>query len=396
MKGYVARKGHRFYALIYEGTDPITGRERRRWHPAGTDRAAAEILASDLAERRRADGPERCSLTLAVYLTQRWLPAKHLDLRASTHDAYRRNIDLHVIPRIGRVPLRHLRPDHFERLYADLLHDGRADGTGGLSNKTVVEIHMILRRALDDATRRGLLVTNPLRIAHAPKRRPLSSTTSRVWTAEQLREFLAFSRTHRTHAALRVTACTGMRRGEVLGLRWGDVDLDAATLSVTRSLVSVGYALHETRGKSRTARRCINLDHATLDVLRRWRDHRADEDQDFDRDDLDAHVFCRTDGRPTHPQLLSDAFKTLVERSGLPRIRFHDLRHTHATLLLKAGVPIKVVSERLGHSTPGFTMATYQHVIPGMQAEAAHTFATLLDTARSTEFHPVEPSVEGL
>ena len=180
MQGYVARKGDRFYAVIYEGIDPITGRERRRWHPAGTDRAAAEEIAKELAERRGHDGHERSSLTLAVFLTQRWLPSKQLPLRVSTYDSYRRIIDLHVIPRIGRVPLRHLRPDHFERLYAELLDDGRADGGGGLQNKTVVEVHMILRRALGDAVRRGLLLTNPLQIAHAPKRRPLSSNTSRV------------------------------------------------------------------------------------------------------------------------------------------------------------------------------------------------------------------------
>jgi len=150
-------------------------------------------------------------------------------------------------------------------------------------------------------------------------------------------------------------------------------------LSVTRSLVSVGYELHETRGKSRTARRSINLDPRTVEVLREWRQQRLREDSEFDSADLDQHVFCRPDGKPTHPQLLSDAFKKLVRNSGLPPIRFHDLRHTHATLLLKAGIPIKVVSERLGHSTPGFTMATYQHIIPGMQEEAAHTFAALLD-----------------
>jgi len=106
---------------------------------------------------------------------------------------------------------------------------------------------------------------------------------------------------------------------------------------------------------------------------------RAGEDPTFDPTDEDAYVFAKPDGRPTHPHLLSDAFKKLVKRSRLPRIRLHDLRHTHATLLLKAGVPIKVVSERLGHSTPGFTMATYQHVLPGMQAEAAKTFASLLE-----------------
>jgi integrase len=137
---------------------------------------------------------------------------------------------------------------------------------------------------------------------------------------------------------------------------------------VNRSLVSVGYALHESRGKTRTARRCIDLDAHTIDMLRTTCASRED----------DAYVFARPDGSPYHPQLLSDAFKKLVHRSGLPRIRLHDVRHTHATLLLKAGVPIKVVSERLGHSTPGFTMATYQHVLPGMQAEAAKTFAQLL------------------
>ena len=187
VQGYVARKGDRYYAVIYEGIDPLTGRERRRWHPAGTDQAVAETLACDLAARhRRGGGHERASLTVAVYLTQRWLPSKKMVLRPSTWDAYRRVIDLHLVPRVGRMPLRQLRPDHLERLYADLLDDGRADGTGGLSNKTVVEIHMILRRALDDAVRRGWILSNPAQVAHAPKRRPLSSNTSRVWNAQQL------------------------------------------------------------------------------------------------------------------------------------------------------------------------------------------------------------------
>jgi integrase len=254
--------------VIYEGIDPLTGRERRRWHPAGTDKAAAERLACDLADRRRqCGGHERGSLTVAVYLTQRWLPSKKMALRPSTWDAYRRVIDLHLIPRVGRIPLRHLRPDHLERLYADLLDSGRADGAGGLNNKTVVEIHMILRRALDDAVRRGWILANPAKVAHAPKRRPLSSTTSRVWNAQQLGAFLASTRDHRHHAALWVTANTGMRRGEILGLRWGNVDFDTAHLAVTRSLVSVGYELNETRGKSRTARRPINLDARTVEVL---------------------------------------------------------------------------------------------------------------------------------
>ena len=112
MQGYVARKGNRLYAAVYEGLDPISGRERRRWHAAGTDRQAAEALARQLASRRNDDGHERASLTVAVYLTQRWLPSKQISVRTSTWDSYRRNIELHVIPHIGRIPLRRLRLDH--------------------------------------------------------------------------------------------------------------------------------------------------------------------------------------------------------------------------------------------------------------------------------------------
>ena len=367
----------RYYAVIYEGVDQLTGRERRRWHPAGVDREDAEALATRLAdEHTRGRGGHRHSLTLGIYLTQRWLPSKRLTLRPTTWDSYRRNVDLHVLPHLGRVPLRHLRPDHLERLYSNLVTTGRIGRPGGLDNKTVLEIHMVLRRALDDAVRRGMLLTNPAAVAHAPKRRPLASAASRAWTAQQLRAFLDSAADHRLHAALWLSANTGMRRGEILGLRWGDVDLEAGRLSVSRSLVSVGYEVHETRGKTRTARRTIDVDPSTVEVLRTWRSRRILESSSFDPGDAESYVFARPDGTPIHPHLLSDAFKKLVKRSELPRIRLHDLRHTHATLLLKSGVPIKVVSERLGHATPGFTMATYQHVLPGMQAEAARIFGS--------------------
>ena len=228
----------------------------------------------------------------------------------------------------------------------------------------------MIRRALRDAERRGSIVRNPAELAHAPKRRPLTLGEFRAWNADQLGRFLFLARSSTHFAALWLAANTGMRRGEILGLRWVDVDLELARLSVNRSLVSVAYELHESRGKTRTARRTIDLDERTVNVLQSIR--RPDSEDE-------SYVFCHLDGSPIHPQVLSDAFKRLVSQSGLPRIRLHDLRHTHATLLLKAGVPIKVVSERLGHSTPGFTMATYQHVLPGMQAEAARTFAALIE-----------------
>ena len=176
MKGYVVRKGNQFYAVIYEGRDPVTGRERRRWYPARPHREEADALAAQLASERMSDpATRRTSLTLGVYLTQRWLPSKQVALRPSTWASYRNNIDLHIVPAIGKVPLRHLRPDHIERLYANLLANGNTARPGGLDGKTVLEIHMVLRRALTDVQRRGMIITNPAAIAHAPKRRPPAS-----------------------------------------------------------------------------------------------------------------------------------------------------------------------------------------------------------------------------
>ena len=232
----------------------------------------------------------------------------------------------------------------------------------------------MIRRALRDAERRGSIIRNPAELAHAPKRRPLTSGELRAWNADQLGNFLEMANKARILPPCswpRKPACAGEKSS---ALRWGDVDLKSARLSVNRSLISVAYELHESRGKTRTARRTIDLDERTMDVLRTIRSPDSK---------VEDYVLCHKDGTPIHRQVLSDAFKRLVGQSGLPRIRLHDLRHTHATLLLKAGVPIKVVSERLGHSTPGFTMATYQHVLPGMQAEAARTFAALLERPAS-------------
>jgi integrase len=186
-----------------------------------------------------------------------------------------------------------------------------------------------------------------------------------------------------------------MRRSELLGLRWDDLDVTGGHLSISRTLVSVAYELHESRGKTRNATRCVDLDPQTVRVLAGWRKRlEAELERSLTEDD---QMFCSPSGAPTHPDRFSQIFNKLVARAGVPRRRLHDLRHTHATLLLKAGVPVKVVSERLGHATPGFTMATYQHVLPGMQAEAARTFASLLSpsvSTGSTGFNPVEEPVE--
>lgn len=375
MKGYVARKGDRWYAVIYEGLDPVTGRERRSWHAAGTERSDAEKLAARLAGERNGRDDEARSLSFGAYLTTRWLPGKRLVLATSTYDGYRRKVERHILPAIGSVGLRRLRPNHLEALYEALLHP--TDGRAALAPKTVYEVHLVIRGALGDAVRRGLVPRNVAVVAHAPRLRSIPKVEQQAWTAEQLRAFLRAAIEHRLFPALWLAATTGVRRSELLGLKWSDLDLGAATMSVNRGIVAVGYELHESRGKTANARRRLDLDWTTVSILGAWRMWQQAERAAVGLEDHGWN-FAGTEGKPVHPHALSQAFERIARRAGVPVIRLHDLRHTHGTLLIKAGVPVKVVSERLGHATPAFTIDTYQHVLPGMQADAARVFEQLI------------------
>jgi integrase len=183
---------------------------------------------------------------------------------------------------------------------------------------------------------------------------------------------------------------TGMRRNEVLGLKWDDVDFTKRRLGLNRGLVAIGYDLHQTRGKTRTSRRSIDLDTTTLDVLAGWRafQHAAVAAVGLQPDD--NWLFTDGDGDPIHPHALSQAFERIARQAGVPVIRLHDLRHTHGSLLIKQGVPVKVVSERLGHANVAFTIQTYRHVLRGMQADAARTYQRLTTPVPPTDDEAVE------
>ena len=282
------------------------------------------------------------------------------------------------MPYIGHIPLQRLTPDDLDGLCDQLLTSGRRNGAGGgPSPKMVRNAHNMLRRALADACRKGTLQRNVATLADPPK--PGRDTAMRVWTAEQLRQFRQFLTEIAEHwmaAALDLTAHTGIRRGEVLGLTWRDVDLDNARLSVHQAVITVEYQVTVADVKTGTARRTIDLNERTVEVLRAWRIEREREAKLIGTTVSEEEtVFARPDGGLTHPDHFNQVFDRPLAGSELPRIRLHDPRHTQATIMLKAGVPVRVVSERLGHSSPAFTMTVYQHVLPGMQADAARKFS---------------------
>jgi integrase len=322
--------------------------------------------------------------TVEAFLTQTWLPTTQPPhVKWKTWRDRCEVIRWYVTPRIGHIRLDRLTPADLNRAYGDLLANGRVRSQGGLSPSTVNNVHRILRKALRDAVRWGLIIASPAdsadppsaRLARAARRRAMN-----VWTAEELRTFLASVESDELSPLWLLATTTGLRRSELLGSRWQDLDFDLGTLTVRQTVVEQqdGGCAPSQDQKSSSSGRTIYIDQRTLDVLRAHRDRqnelRAIVGARWQDHDL---IFCRPDGRWHSPDHVTKRFGQLVKQAGVPRIRLHDARHTHASLLLRVGVHPKVVSERLGHSSVSFTLDTYSHVMPGMQPDAAEKFAEM-------------------
>ncbi len=373
-------------------TEACLGGERRKSSRGGfrLKTEAQQFLRDTLGRIDRGEYVDPSRLTVGQYLTDRWLPAVRPNLKPTTARSYEQIVRLHVVPRIGAILLQRLNRGQVAGLRTAMRADGaRLDRKPGpLSAKTVHYTMLIVHCALADAVADGLLAVNPADAGRERRRGRANPSAGRpemsYWTAGELRKFLASVESHHHYAAWFLAAHTGMRRGELLGLRSRDVDLDAGHLSVRQTLVSVGYKPQlQPTAKTDGSARTVDLDERTVAVLRARRARLAADRLAIGPAyrDLDL-VFSKIDGSLLIPDNFSQAFDRAVRRCDVPRIRLHDLRHTHATLLLKAGVPLKIVSERLGHASPAFTMSVYQHVLPGMGAEAAATFAALVDGSR--------------
>jgi len=388
MEGHIRKRTHtttdgretvRWYVVVELGR-PADGRRRQKWHGGFRTRKEAEVARAKLVGDLHAGTyHEPSRMTLREWVIDNWLPTIRTQVKPSTFESYARNITHHVLPRLGSRKLSEITSPSLTLLYAELLESGRRNGNGGgLSPKTVRYIHTIVHKALADAVDAGVLGTNVAERAKPPRPRAAAPTEIMFWEPPELRSFLAIVAGHRLEAAWHLSAMTGMRRGEVLGLRWRDVDLDTKRVHVRQALVSVAYDVIVSSPKNHQAR-VIDIDPATADHLRahriRQQLEREDWGADYESSDL---VFCKENGTPIHPQTFSQAFERIVEKLELPTIRLHDLRHTHATIALRANVPVKVISERLGHDSPAFTLKQYAHVIPGMQAEAAAQIAALV------------------
>jgi integrase len=343
---------------------------KRKTFYGKTRKEVQEKLKIALREQQQGTLVTAPEQTIKQFLDD-WLENSHKqNVRPRSHERYEQIVRLHILPSLGKVPLQKLAPQQLKKLYADKLKEG-------LSAITVTAIHNLLHRALDDAVRWDLLARNVCDRVSPPRKEHREITPLSV---EQIHLLLEAARGHPQEALFVLALHTGMRRGELLGLKWQDISFTEGTLQVRRILNRVptkmvkegGQRYIETEPKTKKSRRNIFLTESALDALKQHQDRQLDaklkagaawENHDY--------VFCTPLGKhltPGHDALVQ--LKKLLVKAGLPAIRFHDLRHSSASLLLSLGVHPKVVQELLGHTQISMTMDIYSHALPTMQKEA--------------------------
>jgi integrase len=398
MRGGTRKRGSTWTWYI-NVVDPATDR-RRQLTKGGfrTKRQAQAALNEAMAALRTDTFVEPSRLTLGAFLTDLWLPTVRAAIRPNTWATYRIYAEAHVLPALGNVPLQALTAGHLNRLYIDLARHGRRDGRGGLKPKSVRHVHVLLHKALGDAVRWGLVIRNGADAADPPR---IPRQARGVWSAEELRAFLASTRDDRLAAMWLLFVTTGMRRSELLGLPWRAVDLEATPgrIAVVQVVVVVDrQPVVVAEAKTVSSRRQLALDPFTAAALKAHRVRQLVERLAWEAAWIDTGlVFTREDGQVLHPEHVTKRFARLVRDAGLPPITLHGVRHSYATAALAAGEPLKVVSERLGHASTSITANLYQHVLPSMDERTANAVANLIlgDREEDAESSAVNPLSTG-
>jgi integrase len=363
---------------VENGRDENGKRMRLSLTVHGTAKQAETEWARLLLDNGAGTPVATTDLLCKDYLEQ-WLEHARTITAASTYRRYKQIVEKELIPAFGKTKLVDLTPMQIQAfLGRSLARKRKRKSEGDLSARTVLHFYRVLKRALAQAVKWSLIPRNPCDLVDPPR---VQQVEMQALDERQLMALLAATRQTRHYVAVLLAALTGMRLGEILGLKWSDIDLECRECQVVRSLQKTDEGLSFKTPKTRRSRRSVLLPQMAIDALKA---HRAQQNEErllmgVAYQDLDL-VFARPDGSMWPPMQFSSDFRKLIRRHGFS-IRFHDLRHTHASQLLKAGVPVKVVSERLGHAATSITMDIYAHTLPGMQAEAVAKIDAALGAA---------------
>ena len=368
------RSDGRWEGRYTAGHDPVTGKRITKNVLGKTQAEVREKLRRTIEETRGLDVARAGEYTVGQWLEVWFNDYAMLKVRPSSHQTYRGYLDHHIKPYIGNIPLTKLSSLDLQRLYKKLLSDGRVDRIEskkqpkGLSAKTVRNIHQIISSALKLAIEQRLIARNPADGCALPKAERKEMQTLPV---EQLTSFLREAKDSGVFALYYIDLTTGLRRGELLGLKWSDIDLEKGDLRVRRQIGRINGKIIEMPLKTKNAYRTLPLSADAIDVLMQQRRKTGNSEW----------VFPSPTGGPMSPDSVLHMLHRVLKRAGLPKVRFHDLRHTFATLALQNGVDIKTVSGMLGHFSAGFTLDTYAHVTTTAKREAARTMGNILSGA---------------
>lgn len=369
------------YSVRYRGgINPINGRPIEHRKQFDLRRDAEKFLRSKLREIDTGQHIEPANISLADYLRE-WLVNDCVrDVRITTLEEYSKLIESHLIPTLGSIQLSQLTPDHLRKYYADKLKNGKLRGKGGLAAPTVRHHYAVLHKSLDLAVNRGLIMRNVADMVSPPR---VTHKEMHVLDPQGIKDVQEAAKTSEYRDLYNFAIYTGLRRSELCGLRLGDIDLDLATVHIVqaRHILDDGTAYID-EPKSRRGRRSVALAPTAVLGIRSYLERRELIFEKLEAPeaahDPSRYLFCDEAGEGLRPDNVSKSWERVAARAGHGQVRFHDLRHTFASIMLAAGVNPKIVADALGHASVSFTLDTYSHVIPGLQAEAVAKFESYL------------------
>ena len=371
------RKDGRWEGRYTAGHDPETGKTIYKNVLGKTQTEVKEKLKRAIEDSAKLDMSKVGQYTVGQWMDVWFENYAKIKVRPSSHQTYRGYIENHIKPNIGSIPLNKLTSLELQKLYKKLLGNGRVERIEskkqpkGLSAKTVRNINQIICSALNLAIEQRLILTNPADACALPK---LEHREMKTLPVEQLTSFLREAKESGVFEMYYIELATGLRRGELLGLKWSDIDLEHGSLRVQRQIARIDGEIVEGPLKTKNAYRTLPLSADAIDVLKTQKKKGGNS----------QYVFPSPTGGPISPDSVLHMLHRVLTRAGLPKVRFHDLRHTFATLALQNGVDIKTVSGMLGHFSAGFTLDTYAHVTTAAQKEAANTMGGVLRVAANS------------
>ena len=364
------RKDGRWEGRYVVGHDPITGKMVSRNVLGKTQAQVKEKLRTAIENSKRLDYTQTGKYTVGQWMDEWFEAYAKVKVRPSSHQTYKGYIENHIKTNIGDIPIEKLTSLQLQKFYRLLLTEGRVPRIEsekqpkGLSAKTVRNINQVISSAMDMAVRHKLILTNPTEGCELPK---VEHREMKTLPAERLGAFLREAKESGVYELYYMDLATGLRRGELLGLKWEDIDLQNGIIHVRRQVARVDGEVKEMPLKTKNSYRNISISQDAVAMLTEMEAHRSSD-----------YVFPSSTGGLISPDSVNNMLHRVLKRAGLPSIRFHDLRHTFATLALQNGVDIKTVSGMLGHADPGFTLDTYAHVTTSAQKEAARTMGNVL------------------